>query len=85
MSELLDYVHSAIMCLEGTNKGSIKGSASGIRKAKSLVGRWLEKHQNIDGNTESNEIAGGKVIERDTVVLAKVTTGRDAASVKVIK
>ena len=41
--DLLKNVLSASMCLERTDKGCIKGSISDVRKAKSLVGRWLEK------------------------------------------
>ena len=35
----------ASMCLEKADKGNIKDVVSDVRKAKSLVGRWLERSQ----------------------------------------
>ena len=84
-SELLNKVLSAIICLEGTDKGRVTGLLSAIRKAKSLVRRWLHKVQNKDNKNKSNEVIGEKFIERDTVVLVKIVTIRGVTSVKLIK
>ena len=73
------------MCLEGEDKGCVKGSVSSVRKAKSLVGRWLEKCQVVETKNKSTKESGTKVIERDTIVSAKVVIGRGASSVNVIK
>ena len=54
-SELLDRVVNASVCLEGKNKEGIKGSASDVRKAKSLVGRWLNKKQDKDNQNKCHK------------------------------
>ena len=54
-SYLLDRVVSASVCLEGKDKESIKGSASDIRKSKSLVGRWLNKYQDKDNQNKCHK------------------------------
>ena len=73
------------MCLERADKGCIKGSVSDIRKAKSLVGRWLKRPSTSEtsGNTDNNSVE--IVIERDTVVSAHVKVGRGSSSVKVLE
>ena len=41
MDDLLNNVVHASSCLEGKDRGSLKGAVSSVRKAKYLVGRWL--------------------------------------------
>ena len=84
-ADLLQNVLSASMCLEKADKGSIKGSVNGIRKAKSLVGRWLERSQAAETSDKPSDLSGETVIERDTVVSAEVAVGRGASSTKVLK
>ena len=78
---------SANMCLERTDKGCIKGSVSNIRKAKSLVGRWLERPNTSETSGNADNDSGKIVIERDTVVSvsAHVKVGRANSSVKALK
>ena len=73
------------MSLERADKGCIKGAVSDVGKAKSLVGRWLERSKAAGENDKVNKRPGETVIERDTVVLADVTVGRGRSSVKVSK
>ena len=73
------------MCLEKTDKGSIKGSVSGVRKAKSLVGRWLKRSPAAETSDKPSDLSGETVIERDTVISADVVVGRRGPSVKVLK
>ena len=84
-ADLLQNVLSASMCLEKTDKGSIKGSVSGVRKAKSLVGRWLERPQAAETRHEPGNPSGESIVERDTVVSAEVVVGQGASSTKVLK
>ena len=42
MDDLLDNVVYESSCLEGKDRGSIKGAVIRVRKSKSLVGRWLK-------------------------------------------
>ena len=58
------------MCLERVDKGCIKGSVSDIRKAKSLVGRWLERPSTSETSGKTDNDSAENVIERDTVVSA---------------
>ena len=61
------------MCPERADKGNIKDSVSDVRKAKSLVGRWLEERSQITGkNGVANKLPGETLIGRDTDVLAEV-------------
>ena len=73
------------MCLEKADNGNIKDPVSGARKAKSLVGRWLESSQIAGKNDVTNKLHGETLIERDTVVLAEVVVGRGRSGAKVLK
>ena len=73
------------MCLEKVDKGNIKDAVSGARKAKSLVGRWLERSPVAGKNNTANKLPGENLIERDTAVLADVAVRRGRDSVKVSK
>ena len=76
MDELLDNVVNASAYLEGKDRRSLKRDVSGIRKAKSLVGRWLDKS---GGATKTEGVLhSGQLIERDTVISASVPVGQDA-------
>ena len=59
---------SASMCLERADKGCIKGSVRDVRKAKSLVGRWLERPSTNETSGKTDHDFVEIVIERDTVV-----------------
>ena len=63
----------------------IKGSVSDVRKAKSLVGRWLERPNTSETSGKTDNDSEEIVIERDTGVSAHVKVGRDSSSVKVLK
>ena len=73
------------MCLEKTDKKNIKDAVSDVRKAKSLVGRWLERSPVADKNDMANKLPEEALIERDSVVYADVAVGRGRSSVKVSK
>ena len=64
------------MCLEKADKGNIKDAMSDVRKAKSLVGRWLERWPIAGKNDVANKLPEETLIERDTAVLAEVVVGR---------
>ena len=66
--DLLKNVLSASMCLERADKGCIKGSVRGVQKAKSLVGRWLERPSTNETSGKTDHDFVEIVIERDTVV-----------------
>ena len=55
---------------------TIKGSASDVRKAKSLVGRWLERPNTSETSGKTDNDSVEIVIEGDTVVSAHVKVGR---------
>ena len=42
-ADLLQKGSRTSMCLEKADKGNIKDAVNDVRKAKSLVGRWLER------------------------------------------
>ena len=63
-------------CLEKADKGNIKVAVINVRKAKSLVGRWLERSPVASENDAVNKLPGETLIERDTVVLVDVAVGR---------
>ena len=73
------------MCLERVDKGNIKDDVSDVRKAKSLVERWLERSPVADKNDMANKLPEEALIERDSVVYADVAVGRGRSSVKVSK
>ena len=73
------------MCLEKADKGNIKDAVSGVRKAKSLVERWLERLSVAGKHEMANKLPGETLIEKDTVVLTDVAVGRERSSVKVSK
>ena len=73
------------MCLEKTDKGNIKDAVSNVRKAKSLVGKWLERSPVAGKNDTVNKFLGEILIERDTVVFADVAVGHGRDSAKVLK
>ena len=50
------------MCLKKADKGNIKDAVSGARKAKSLVGRWLESSQIAGKNDVANKLHGETLI-----------------------
>ena len=84
-ADLLQNVLKASMCLEKANKGNIKDVVSNVRKAKSLVRRWLERSKTAGKNDVVNKLHEETLIERDTVVLAEVVVGRGRSSAKVLK
>ena len=73
------------MFLDKADKENIKDAVSDVRKAKSLVERWLERSQVAGENGKANKLPGEPLIERHTVVLADVTVGRGGSSVKLSK
>ena len=83
MDDLLDNILNASSCLEGKDRGSLKGAVSSIRKANSLVGRWLDKSGGAV--SASTPIPKEDLIERDTIISANVTVGRGASSITVAK
>ena len=84
-SDLLQNVLRTSMCLEKADKGNIKDAVSSARKAKSLVGRWLERSPVAGKNNTGNMLPRENLIERDTVVMADVAVRRGGDSVKVSK
>ena len=60
---------SASMCLEKADKGCIKikvkGAVSGVRKTKSLVGRWLEISQIAETSDKPNHLSGETIYDRE--------------------
>ena len=75
------------MCLEKADKKNIKDDVSGVRKAKSLVGRWWERSPIAGEHDMAHKLPGDTLIEREreTVVLADVAVGRGRSSAKVSK
>ena len=72
---LLKNVLSASMCLERADKGCIKGSISNVRKAKSLVGKWLERPSTSETSAKTDNVSSEIVLERETVVSVHVKVG----------
>ena len=83
MEDLLGNVVSASACLEAKDRGSLKGSISSVRKAKSIVGRWLDKSG--EGGETSASTLDSIPIERDTLVTANVDVGEGASRVTIKK
>ena len=69
--------------MEGQDRGSIRGAVGSDRKAKLLVGRWLDKPGGAAST--SSATSEGVVIERDTEIVVNVTIRRGAMSVTVAK
>ena len=69
--------------MEGKDRGSLKGSAISVSKAKFLVGRWLEKPSGAASPSSTSPVDNR--IERDTIVSSNVIVGRGASSVTVAK
>ena len=87
VSYSMDYlpknvVHS-ISCLYGKDRGSIKGAVRSIRKAKSLVGRYLEKPSGAISPSSPSPV--DNCIERNTIISENVIVGRGESSVTVAK
>ena len=68
MDDIHDNAVHASSCLEGKYRGILKGSVSSVRKAKSLVGKWLDKP--IGAASTSSPIPVDHCIERDTIISA---------------
>ena len=83
MDELLDNVVHASSCLEGKYRVSLKGDVSSVRKAKSLVGRWLDKLSGAASNSSTSPVDNR--IEIDMIISENVILGRGASSVTVAK
>ena len=78
--DILSKVLPAAARLEG--KDLVAGAVSSMRKAKSLVQRWLAKY--LDNTSGGDALTNNDVIiERDTIVLvnSKVGSGASAATV----
>ena len=69
--------------MEGKYRGSTRGAVGSNRKAKPLVGRWLDKPGSAA--SASSATSEGVVIKRETVIVADATIGRGARSVTVAK
>ena len=78
--DILCKVLAAIACLE--QKDNVQGANNLVRKAKSLVQRWLTKPANANESKGACK-PGDTLIERDVVVLinAKVGSGASASNV----
>ena len=79
--DLASKVLLAISCIEG--KTCIVGSVSFVRKAETLVGRWLANA--VDSMPSSGDAlrTDDVIIERDTIVLLNVKFGKDASTATV--
>ena len=66
MDDLLDNVVHAISCLEGKDRGGLKGAVSSVRKAKSLVGSCLDKPSGAASPSSPSPVDNR--IERDTII-----------------
>ena len=55
-AELLQNVLMTSMCLEKADNGNIKDAVSDVRKAKSLVGMWLERSLVAGENDIANKL-----------------------------
>ena len=77
-----NFVHAS-SCLEGKDRGSLKGDARSAREAKSLVGRWLEKPSGAASPSSPSHV--DNCIERDMIISANLIVGRGASSVTVAK
>ena len=80
---LLDKVLAASSCLEG--KDNIQGAVSLVRKAKSLVDRWLARPLKTTTEDGISSAPGDSLIERDVIILANVKIGRGASASTVTK
>lgn len=76
--DLMDKVLAASSCLEG--KDNVQGAVSLVRKARSLVERWLAKPLSSIAEDGTEFVAGDSLIERDVIVLANVKIGRGASA-----
>ena len=74
VDDLLNNVVHASSFLEGKDRGSLKGVVIIVRKAKSLVGGWLEKPSGIASPSSPSPVDNR--IERDTIISANVIVGR---------
>ena len=83
MDDLLKNVVDASSCLEGKDKGSLRGAVSSMRKAKSLVGRWLDKPSGSE--SAPNSIPTDILIERNIIILVNVSVGRGALGITMAK
>ena len=77
VDNILEKVLVASSCLEG--KENMQGAASLVRKAKSLVQRWLTKAANGKDESKLHE-KWETLIQRDVVVLVNVTVGKGASA-----
>ena len=84
-ADFLQNILRTSMCLEKADKGNIKDAVSDARKAKSLIGRWLESLQIAGKNDVANKLPGETLIEEDTVVLAEMVVERGRSSAKALK
>ena len=83
MVDLLDNVVHAISCLEGKVRGGLKGAVISTRKAKSLVGMWLEKTSGKASPSMPSPV--DNIIEREKIISENVIVGQGASSVTVEK
>ena len=74
MDGLLDNVVNESSCLEGKDRGILKGAVRSVRKEKSLVGRWLEKPSGVASPSSPSPVYN--LIERDMIISKNVILGR---------
>ena len=67
--------------MEGKYIGSLKVAVNSVRKAKSLVGKWLEKPSGAASPSSPSTV--DNLIERDTIISGNVIVGRGESSVTV--
>ena len=83
IDDLLDNVFHASSLLEGKDRVGLKGAVSSVRKAKSLVGGWLQKPSCAASPSSPSPVDNR--IERDMIISANMIVGRGGSSVTVAK
>ena len=83
MDDLLDNFVRVISCLEGKDRGGIKGAVISVSKVRSLVGRWLEKPSGKASPSMPSPV--DNIIERETIISENVIVGQGASSATVEK
>jgi len=73
---ILENVSRASSCLSGVS--TIQGALGDERKANTLLGRWIIRKKQVGKDEKSS--SEGTNIERDTVILVNVKTGRGASA-----
>ena len=73
MDDMVMAAKNGILCLQ--LKKNERGSTTGVQKFQSLTGRWYKKDMSSNNDDDTDDIVGGKFIERNTRVQITVKDG----------